>query len=112
MAGPKSISDVVGILKLFKCCDSIKLDAASKGGGVWTLECGRPAQRHDHYMCGEDWCECNEQEGYCEDWYADEVAPFMESWQEFRNKHFPAEFKIEASVSEKGFLYITFPDTF
>lgn len=77
-----------------------------------TFICNHATYRLDHYMCGDEDCECYESEGWCEEQWREECeAPLLKSVDEWVKKTFSDEtlekYSIKPSVCEKGGLYIT-----
>ena len=73
-----------------------------RGNELWPM-----APRLDHYMCGRPCCDCEDEEGWCEDVWEDKyVRPIKKGFDEWKKQHLTDNFEASMSLSEKGVFYV------
>ena len=83
----------------------------TQSDGSIEISCGRHGCRLDHYMCGDEDCSCEEQEGWCEEaWEEDVVRPIEKDFKEWAKKTFSSKIveNLTPTVDEKGWLRILY----
>lgn len=72
------------------------------------VDCGRLTGRLDHYTCGNEGCECEDNEGWCEEgWEENCVRPIEKEFDEWKKQHVTSAMEAWGSVGEKGWFYVT-----
>ena len=75
------------------------------------LICEHYTERQDHYMCGHDGCDCEDSQGWCDNWYDDCEVSSIKDFEEYVQDTFDEEthekYVFDAQVDEKGTLYMT-----
>lgn len=89
--------------------------------GTVIIYCDAVTERLDHYVCGDEDCNCHsyEAEGHCEAaWQVECVDPVIEEFSELKHRYFSLlkteenndeneTFQVSASVCDKGSLIVT-----
>lgn len=76
--------------------------------GSVEVDCGRLTGRLDLYTCGNEGCECEENDGWCEEaWVENCAGPIEKKFKEWKKQYLTDGIEAWGSVGEKGWFYVT-----